>query len=144
MKALKKITVLFAIMSTVAYQGSAQSGSTNTTEKNSLNTQSSTNAAPGNFVDNNKDGVCDNYQSRIKNGHGANFVDKNGDGICDNRQNAGQGRGNPNGCGMGYQHRHGQGKGNCCGGGYGYQHRHGHENQTAPAQEPQKSDDKNK
>ncbi|MCX6303386.1 MAG: hypothetical protein NT040_00305 [Bacteroidetes bacterium] len=62
----------------MTYQGLAQNGPTNTTRTNSQVTQTSTNAAPGNFVDNNKDGVCDNYQSRIKNGHGANSVDKTG------------------------------------------------------------------
>lgn len=133
MKALRSITVLFAIMSFMTYQGFSQNGSTNTTQTNSQVAQTSTNAAPGNFVDNNKDGVCDNYQSRIKNGHGANFADKNGDGICDNRPNAGQGRGNPNGCRMGNQHRHGHGQGNCRRCGNGYQHKHGSGNQNSPA-----------
>ena len=144
MKTLKRISVLMAIMSFIAFQGFSQNESTTKTQKNLQDGQTTTKAVPGKFVDNNKDGVCDNYQTRMKNGHGANFVDKNGDGICDNRQNTGQGKGNPNGCGMGYQHRHGQGKGNCCGSGYGYQHRHGRGNQNAPAPEPQKSDDKNK
>ena len=143
MKALRSITVLFAIMSFMTYQGLAQNGSTNTPQTNSQVTQTSTNAAPGNFVDNNKDGVCDNYQSRIKSGHGTNFVDKNGDGICDNRPNAGQGRGNPNGCRMGNQHRHGHGQGNCCRGGNGYQHRYGQGNQNSPATGPQKQNGKN-
>ena len=143
MKALRIITATFAIMSLMAYQGFAQNGSTNTDQQKSQVTLTSANAAPGNFVDNNKDGVCDNYQSRIKNGHGANFVDKNGDGICDNRPNAGQGRGNPNGCRMGNQHRHGHGQGNCWRGGNGYQHRHGQGNQNSPAPEPQKPNDKN-
>jgi hypothetical protein len=138
MKTLKRITVLMAIMSFIAFQNA----STTNSQKDLQNAQTITNTAPGKFVDNNKDGVCDNYQARMKNGRGANFVDKNGDGICDNRQNAGQGKGNPNGCGMGYQHRNGQGRGNCCGNGCGNQHRYGHENQNKPAAEPQKPNDK--
>ena len=128
MKALRNITALFAIMSFMAYQGFSQNVSTNTTQKNFQVTQTSTKAAPGKFVDNNKDGVCDNYQSRMKNGHGANFVDKNGDSICDNRPNTDQGKGNFNGCGMSNHHRHGHGQGNCCRGGNDYQHRHGQGN----------------
>ncbi|MCX6250900.1 MAG: hypothetical protein NTX61_09115 [Bacteroidetes bacterium] len=142
MQTLKRITVLMAIMSFIVYQGFSQNAPVTGTQKNSKNTQTPANLTPGKFIDTNNDGVCDNYQARMKNGRGVNFVDKNGDGICDNRQNAGQGKGNPNGCGMGYQHRHGRGQGNCCGGGYGYQNRHGRGNQNAPAPEPRKSNDK--
>ena len=141
MKTLKRITVLMAILSFIAFQGFSQNASTSNGKKN-LKDPQNTNVAPGRFVDNNKDGVCDNQQVRMKNGRGANFVDKNGDGICDNRQNARQGKGNPNGSGMGYQHRHGQGQGNCCGGGCQNQHRHGRGNQNTPIPEPQKSDNK--
>lgn len=123
MKALRSITALFAIMSFMAYQGVAQNKSANTTQTNAQVTQTSTNAAPGNFVDNNKDGVCDNYKARIK--------------------NAGQGRGNPKGCGLGNQHRHGHGQGDCRRGGNGYQHRHGQGNQNPPATGAQKLNDKN-
>jgi hypothetical protein len=125
MKTLKRIAALMAIMSFIGFQGFSQNVSVSSGKQNIQGPQTSTNLTPGKFADNNKDGVCDNYQVRVKNGQGRNFIDKNGDGICDNRQNAGKGKGNPNGCGMGYQHRHGQGKGNCCGNGYGYQHRHG-------------------
>jgi hypothetical protein len=71
-----------------------------------------------NFVDKNKDGICDNRQVSKNNqsGKGRNFVDKNNDGICDNRQ----GNNSWNCCGKGYCH----GKGN----GNGYQHRHGWRN----------------
>jgi hypothetical protein len=143
MKTLKRITVLMAIMSFLTFQGFSQDVSTTNKQKNSQDSQATAKTTPGKFVDNNKDGVCDNYQVRMNDRHGQNFVDKNGDGICDNSQNAGQRKGNPNGCGMGYQHRHGQGQGNCCGRGNGYQHRYGFRNQSAPAPEPQKSDDKN-
>ncbi len=142
MKTLKRITVLMAIMSFIAFQAFSQNASTTDTPKVSKNAQATANATPGKFVDSNKDGICDNYQTRMKNGRGANFVDKNEDGICDNRHNTGQGKGNPNGCGMGYQHRNGQGKGNCCGYGCGNQHRHGRGNQNTPNAEPQKPNDK--
>jgi hypothetical protein len=125
MKKLKRITVSIAIISFIATQGFSQNLPAKDDQKNSKEFQTTDKTSSGKFVDNNKDGVCDNYRVRVKNGQGKNFVDKNGDGVCDNRQNAGQKRGNPNGCGMGYQHRHGQGKGNCCGNGYGYRHRHG-------------------
>jgi hypothetical protein len=144
MKTLKRITVLMVIMSFIVYQGFSQNVSTTNTQKNLQNQQTTTKVVPGKFVDNNKDGVCDNHQARMKNGPGANFVDKNGDGICDNRLNAGQGKGNPNCGGMGYQHRHGQGKGNCCGGGNGYQNRYSQGNQNSSAPEPEKSENKNK
>jgi|GEM_PF-338561 len=142
MKTFKRITVLMAIMSFIAFQGFSQNATTTNSQKNSQKAPTATSTIPGKFIDNNKDGVCDNYQTRMKNGRGANFVDKNGDGICDNRQNAGQGKGNPNDCGMGYQHRNGQGKGNCCSNGCGNQHRHGRGNQNTPTADPQKPNDK--
>ena len=128
MKTLTRITVVLTIMSFIAFQGFSQNTSTARSKKDSQNAQTKTNTAPGKFIDNNNDGVCDNYQTRMNNRHGANFVDKNGDGICDNRQSAAQRKGNPNGCGMGYQHRHGQGKGNCFGSGCRNQNRHGRGN----------------
>ncbi len=131
-----------AIMSFIAFQGFSQNASTTSSKKDLQNAKTTTTTVPGKFVDNNKDGICDNYQTRMKNGCGANFVDKNGDGICDNRENAGQGKGNPNGCGMGCQHRNGPGNGNCCGNGSGNQHRHGRGNQNTPGAEPQKPNDK--
>jgi hypothetical protein len=127
MKTLKRITALMAILSLIGFLAFSQNVPASSNNQNFQGAQPSTNLTSGKFVDNNKDGVCDNYQARVKNSHGRNFVDKNGDGNCDNRQNAGKGQGNPKGCGMGYQHRHGQGKDNCCGNGYGYQHRHGRE-----------------
>lgn len=123
MKTVKRITVVIAALLFASYQGFSQN--TTSTQKDA---QSSAKVTPGKFIDNNKDGVCDNYQAKVNKGQGANFVDKNGDGICDNRGNAGKGQGNRKGCGMGYQHRNGQGRGNCCGRGNGYQHRHGQGN----------------
>ncbi len=75
--------------------------------------------APGKFVDNNNNGVCDNREAmQGKGGRGANFVDANGDGICDHRAEGNRGNANPD-C------RKGQGYGYGCGKGMGHQHRHG-------------------
>ena len=126
----------------VASQAISQSAPTLPIDKNQKDKQKLKTNAPGKFVDSNKDGVCDNYQARMKNGHGPNFVDKNGDGICENQENAGQKE--PKGCGMGHQHRHGQADGNCSKIGNGYQHRNGCRNQTITALDPQKSDDNKK
>ena len=123
MKTVKRITLLLAVIFFASYQGLSQN---KTAVQNDA--QTTAKVTRGNFVDNNKDGVCDNYQARVNSGRGANFVDKNGDGVCDNRGNFGKGKGNPNGCGKGYQHRNGQGRGNCCGRGNGHQHRHGQVN----------------
>lgn len=39
-----------------------------------------------NFVDVDRNGICDNYEIG---GNGQRFVDMNGDGVCDNRSSAG-------------------------------------------------------
>ncbi len=70
-----------------------------------------TTAAPGKFVDTNKNGVCDNHEAKGGGTQGKNFKDKNGDGKCDNGGSNGKCTGT--GCGKG------QGKGNCCGQGQG-------------------------
>lgn len=86
---------------------------------------------PGNFVDKNGDGICDNHQGKnlkAKNCQGTctGFTDANGDGVCDNckgQANCGQG----NCCGKAMQKGNcqGMGQGNCCGKDAGHQHRHG-------------------
>lgn len=72
---------------------------------------------PGrNFVDTNKDGVCDNWSSRPANGRGGQFVDANNDGICDRfTQGNRQGTGRNQGCfrGNGHGPRYGFRKGRC-------------------------------
>jgi len=61
----------------------------------------------GKFVDNNKNGVCDNFESRGVDGKGMNFVDANGDGICDHKADCtGPCKGNKNCC---------KGNQTCCG-----------------------------
>jgi hypothetical protein len=76
----------------------------------------------GDFVDKNKDGVCDNINTQNRGGR--NFVDKNNDGTCDNHQTLasndntsvrngkcdGTGKGN----GYGYGCRNNGKKGNAC------------------------------
>jgi hypothetical protein len=122
MKTLKGMAVLMAIMAFITVQGFSQSAPVEAQQKN---TQAKACAAPGKFVDNNKDGVCDNHQAKMTTGKCANFVDKDGDGICDNRKASCQGKGNSKCCGTGCQGHQGQGKGNCAAGGCGNQHRHG-------------------
>lgn len=76
-----------------------------------------------NFVDENKNGVCDRYENGKPLGRGPNFTDADKNGICDQRENGTKG----NGKGCGYQHRHGQKNGQCCGrgpcGGKGWKNR---------------------
>jgi len=116
MKPLKGIALLLAIMAFMAFQGFSQKGSPNAAKKNLPNSQITADTVPGKFIDTNNDGVCDNYQPRMKNIHGANFVDKNWDGICDNRGTSGNLKGNGDGCRQGchHRHRHGNPTGNCC------------------------------
>lgn len=85
------------------------------------------------FIDNDGNGICDNFEKRGQAGRGTNFTDKDGDGICDHRAGmmkqdqgnkdrsglqrccdkqsecCGRGPCNGRGKGMGYQHRHGCG-----------------------------------
>jgi hypothetical protein len=143
MKTLKSIVVLFAIILSTALNALSQNGSTGSTPINAAGTGLTTNSGQRQFTDANKDGVCDNFQGRIRNGQGANFTDKDRDGICDHRLKRGQGKGNHFGCGTGNRFRHGNGPGNCNNGGNGYQRRHGQDNQQPAAPEPQKPSDKN-
>lgn len=76
-----------------------------------------------NFVDENKNGVCDRFENGKPLGRGPNFTDADKNGICDHRENGTKGNGN----GCGYQHRHGQRNGKGCGrgpcGGKGWKNR---------------------
>jgi len=47
------------------------------------------NYTPGNFIDKDNNGICDNFESRGSKGQGGNFVDADGDGICDRRAGKG-------------------------------------------------------
>ncbi len=83
-------------------------------------------AAPGKFIDENKNGVCDNHESKIPGTPGKNFVDKDSDGKCDlcghtgACKGSGDCKGSGPGCGKGCSKA--AGKGNC---GQGNQHRNG-------------------
>ena len=62
-----------------------------------------TNTELPSFIDEDGDGICDNYQAGgrglgLRNGTGANFVDADGNGVCDN---AGTGVGRANRAGKG-------------------------------------------
>ncbi len=129
-----------AFMSLIISQVYSQNAQENKTQKDAGTSQTMNSPAPGKFVDNNHDGVCDNHQAKMKNGKCSNFVDKNGDGICDKKA-ACQGKCNPNGCGMGCSQK-GQGQGNCGGGGCGHQHKNGCGHQGTPTQAPQKPNEK--
>ena len=52
-------------------------------------------AATGkNYVDKDKNGVCDNKTvNKGNSGSGRNYTDANNDGVCDNRKGVGQGKG---------------------------------------------------
>lgn len=76
-----------------------------------------------NFIDENKNGICDRFENAKPLGKGRNFVDADKNGICDHRENGNRG----NGKGFGNQNRNGQGSGKCCGrgpcGGKGWKNR---------------------
>ncbi len=115
MKNIGKLILATAVLILFAVQSNAQ----NTSSTNQpAQKQNDVNSAPGNFVDKDNNGVCDNFEARATNGHGRNYVDKDGDGICDNHANIGQKSGNKCRNGNGNKNRNGQGqgrgRGNCC------------------------------
>jgi len=130
MKTLKGIVFLMAFMSFVVSQGFSQTAPVATAQKNTAATTKST---PGKFVDNNKDGVCDNHQAKMNTGKCANFVDKNGDGKCDDCKGSCQGKGKANCCGTSAKNCAGQGKGNCAASGCSGKHKNGCGQKDAPA-----------
>ncbi len=99
-----------------------------------------------NYVDKNKDGVCDNNSSQK--GRNRNFVDKNKDGICDNSQGSktndtttvrnGKCDGTGKGSGYGCRNRGGNWKGNgCCNGnGRKFRYRNGNCNSGSSSLTP--------
>jgi hypothetical protein len=89
----KTLTTAFFI----AFIVSTLSAQNNTSEKGSKTIIPSATANRGQFVDNNENGICDNFEARVQGGKVSNFVDKNGDGICDNRGMIGRGNGRGNG-----------------------------------------------
>jgi hypothetical protein len=116
---MKKLSGLILTALFLAFfSGQALAQSATTTKDDQTIKQPTANQNCGKFVDNDKNGVCDNYEARGKDGKGANFVDANGDGVCDHNPDckgkcngqAGCCKGQQN-CGQkkaeqGCQHRH--------------------------------------
>jgi hypothetical protein len=84
------------------------------------------------MVDNDKNGVCDNYEARGKDGKGANFVDANGDGICDHNPDCKGTCNGKEGCCKGQQNCGQKTKEEGC------QHRHSCAGQCAGQKTPEK------
>lgn len=114
MKNIGKLILAMAIMMIFAFQSNAQNSNSSTQPAQK---QKAVNATSGNFVDKDKNGVCDNFEARSGNKQGRNYVDKDGDGVCDNRAKVGATSGNTCRYGQGNQYRNGQGRGRgCCNG----------------------------
>jgi hypothetical protein len=113
MKSIEKLFLATAILIIFTLQAQAQTSKSSATTSDVQKTEATT---PGNFIDKDNNGICDNFESRSGKGRGAKFVDKNDDGICDNRAAVGKKQGNSCRNGQGNQYRHGQGRrgGNCC------------------------------
>jgi hypothetical protein len=122
---MKKLILLTVVLFAFTFTSNNLSAQTQEkTDKATVKTEQ-TQPTQGNFVDKDKNGVCDNHESKMKTGKGANFVDKNGNGVCDNKNTnckkdgkgngncTGKGNGNCNG--NGYKHRNGCGHGSGCG-----------------------------
>ncbi|MBN1199363.1 MAG: hypothetical protein JXA23_08425 [Bacteroidales bacterium] len=142
---MKKLVLLPALIFGIVFiAGQTLAQTTQSPEKSTkaqtTQTTQTTQNTPGNFVDKNGDGICDNHQARGNQANCANFVDANKDGVCDNYKGKGNcGQGNCCGKGMKKGNCPGMQKGNCCGKGMGNQHRNGQNNpQPATTPEPEK------
>jgi len=109
LKTMKKVFLLFVAIIGFAAISNNLLAQTNTKAEKAVVTTEQSVTTPGNFLDKDKNGVCDKYESKSKTGKGANFVDKNGDGVCDKHLQKGNKNAKCNGTGKG------NGKGNCCG-----------------------------
>lgn len=98
---MKKSLLIFGIIAATSLIGSNSLNAQNS-NANSANVSS---FQPGKFIDENKNGICDNYENRPVNGRGwgrrnaqgGQFVDANNNGICDYRENS-----SANGKGLGF------------------------------------------
>jgi len=137
---MKKLILITGMMIGIAFlAGTLNAQSTQNADKSTkAQTTQTDQKTPGNFVDKNGDGVCDNKPNCCTKEKCTKFVDENGDGICDNcKTNCGQG----NCCGKGMQNGKcaTENKSNCCNKGMGQQHRHGQKScQQATPAEPEK------
>jgi len=123
---MKTVTKIVLATATMAFFMVSAQGQSADADKPVQKVAATTTFTPGKFTDTNKNGTCDNFESRPKTGRGRAFVDKNNDGVCDNLgvYGRGQGRGNGKGPGQGFRNNQGKGnnfgRGNCGGRGYGY------------------------
>jgi len=86
MKKVMILTVFFMAVSAISIN--AQNNQARQSQNSSDTTANNcTNGHGQNFVDNNNDGICDNFQSGITAGHGHGFTDANNNGICDHHEN---------------------------------------------------------
>lgn len=116
---MKRVVLIIIVICGITIAGNAQSSTATKSEKakteNAISKKVENTNVRGNFVDKDKDGVCDNYKMRGKNKDCPNYVDANNDGICDNYKAKGNCCGNCDGKGHHHnngKHRHG--KGHCC------------------------------
>lgn len=122
---MRKVIFLTAILLGLVFSSINLSAQTQEkTDKAIVKTEQQ--ATNGTFVDKNKNGVCDNHESKMgTKGKCGNFTDKNKDGVCDNKAENCKANGKANGkgnclgagnCnGNGNKHKHGCGSGNACG-----------------------------
>lgn len=120
---MRKVIFLTAILLGLVFSSINLSAQTQEkTDKAIVKTEQQ--ATNGTFVDKNKNGVCDNHESKMgTKGKCGNFTDKNNDGKCDKKDTNCKkdsksngnclGAGNCNG--NGFKHKHGCGSGNACG-----------------------------
>lgn len=109
---IKKSIITAAILGLIFFAGTLSAQTT---------PDKPTPAPRGQFVDVNKDGVCDNLALAKGQAQGRQFVDQNGDGICD-RFNGQKGKRNGQGQAAGLGRKAGRGQGQCQGTGKGFRH----------------------
>ncbi|MBE0647452.1 MAG: hypothetical protein IH596_06695 [Bacteroidales bacterium] len=135
---MKKLVLISGMILAIIFITGQSNAQTEQSQDKTVKAQT-TQTTPGNFIDKNGDGICDNHQAKGKNANCAKFVDGNGDGVCDNCKGTGNcGQGNCCGKGMQKGNCQGMNKADCCGKGKGHQHRQGMKNcqkQTTPQPE---------
>ncbi len=115
MKTISKILLIAVMSFFILGSLNAQEVTKSDGDKSVQKTATATSVTPGEFIDTNNDGICDNAAIRGKTGKGRNFVDKDGDGTCDNFKSV-KCNGNQGCCGYNK---------NKCGKGHGLRHRDG-------------------
>jgi hypothetical protein len=116
MKTVSRMFLTLAMVMFIAGMGMSQIASTTTPEKKDTKAAVS---AQGKFVDSNKNGICDNHESKTNCAGTTNCKGKNSAGACDHSgkgckpegKSCGQGTGGGNCCGKGQQSGTGCGNG---------------------------------